>query len=145
MTALLHQLQNCFTLSTPYSQNPIPLPFCAFAFSLKSSDDVANTRRCNSSNPISPSVSLWGFTIQHKNIHMGFVIEPTHPAKTPPARTRNTLMMSFDQNSEGSVVGVCSRGILIILVRYGEANAVRVIRNMRVGKLDRAILCKGAE
>ena len=74
MTALLHQPQNLLhskhkiiLFKTPPS---IPLPFWAFLFSLKSSDEVANTRRCNSSNPISPSVSLWGFTVQHSTIHM---------------------------------------------------------------------------
>lgn len=69
-------------------------PFLACAFSLGSSDDADNTRKCSSSKPISPRVSLLS-SVPHSDL----TIQETYPAKTPPASTNTALMIILYQNS----------------------------------------------
>lgn len=68
-------------------------PFCAFFLSTMSSEEVARTRRCSSSRPMSPRVRLT------RGQRGSAARRRAYPAKTPPARTRTALIAILPQNS----------------------------------------------
>jgi len=104
------------------------VPFLAFAFSVISSEDVANTRRCNSSSPIRPSVKLNVACVRGMSV---ITLSQTYPAKTPPARTRAALKRILYQNSGDQGSGTC-RGVLAS-ARNGEAVVALAASNRTVG------------
>ena len=96
MLPFLHQPQNCYSMRHDNASDRDEWPVCAFRRWDISSDEVASTRRCSSSKPIKPSVSL-DFTL---NTLSSNYTDESHPANTPPANTKHTLTPRWNQNSD---------------------------------------------
>lgn len=115
-------------------------PFFAFDLWTRSSEEAERTRRWSSSRPISPSVKL---ASRENQIAVRFgrnwnPMAATHPANTPPASTRKTLITIWNQNSAEpgggtpSFLGILAETTdLIASLTKGSPRAVRAYDKRR--------------